>query len=327
MKDLRQLQTDVAAFLEARPRRNPASDTGKMMLDGLERYLKMPHRDRATDLVARAYLERKIYSALAAALSEEDRKRLLPYEGEPAYELAQEDPELYQKLVDVVAEKSALFYQVLESVTQLGPEHAPSWGYFDDQTFRYPKGGWLVHCTDADFSSVVRDFRGVGQIDRLGLTTHLSRVDRQEREAFGFAFEPDAFARYGLSRGRCKYGRTMLLLKVPDYLVAWHYSDEEPQALFWGPDIEAGLVFEGSRGDWGLPDGDALAEEHGLEYPGPFEELYDLVGWLEAHPEVYADVVIENPAPRRRGKQARPRAKRASKTAKSAAALVRKALK
>jgi len=296
------LQREVVDFLSRQPRPNPKSETGKLMLDGLERYLSLTPTERAEDLSHAVFLGPAAMSLFAQYLGDGDMQVLEGYAYEGLTEVEQDHPEVFRRAARAIEKDQK---GPARFVTTLPEEEWPSWTFFSAGR-RHPKGGWLVHCTDADAASVIQDFRGVDDISRLGLTTYLSDRER-ENPGFGFGFEARSFPRY-LRRGRCPYGDTLLLLKVPDYLVTNHSGDEEDQAIFWGPDIESGFEFSGARGYWTIEDQDAVTEDLGIEDPGEFDDLEDLLAWVERHPQVYREIAVENPRRRVSGVKATVRA-------------------
>lgn len=191
------------------------------MLDGLERYLKLKPRERAEDLAHKLYLSPPTILLFSRYLGEEDMAALMAHEYDGLTELAHDHPAVFERAVQTIEREG----EDDRFLSQLSWEQAPTWVYLDFVK-RYSGGGWVVHCTNAVMGSVIQDFRGVDQLDRLGLTTYLSAEDRAA-PGFGFGFEVDSFNRYSGRGGRaCPYGNTLLLLKVPDYLVAYHYGDE-----------------------------------------------------------------------------------------------------
>lgn len=114
------------------------------------------------------------------------------------------------------------------------PEEAPTWASVTLRG-RGVKHGWLVHASDEARTIASEGFRrGVTDLTQLALTTSLPDVVKQE-PGYNFAHEPHSFKRYGLERGRPKYGRDLVVFQAP-YALTWHEYDEEPQAIFWGPD-------------------------------------------------------------------------------------------
>lgn len=318
------IEQNVRDFLARSLRRNPASETGKMMLDGLERYLKLKPRERAEDLAYKLFLDEATIRLFSRYLGEGDMEVMEAHAYDGLEEVRRDHPQVFERAVQVIERED----QDDRFLTQIPWEITPTWVYLDFDK-RYSGGGWVVHCTNASMGSVIQDFRGVDQLDRLGLTTQLPAADRAA-PGFGFSFEVDRFHRYSGRGGRtCTYGNTLLLLKVPDYLVAYHYGDEEHQAIFWGPDIEAGFEFRGSRGAWEIEDQRYVTEDLEIEDPGEFETVAELLSWVEEHPEIYEEIIVRNPKPpaSKGGRERQPSRKGAANRKKRLSSTMRKAMR
>ena len=97
------------------------------------------------------------------------------------------------------------------------------------------KTGWLVHHTDEGYPIRRHGFtKGVDDVYRLLLTTMVGEYEKHG-PGYNFAFEPGDVARFSMDRGRRKYGENTIIFRAP-YVHVWHEWDEEPQAIFWGPD-------------------------------------------------------------------------------------------
>lgn len=110
----------------------------------------------------------------------------------------------------------------------------PSWAFmqFRDRL----DGAWLVHFSDRAGDICTDGFeKGVMDPTKLGLTGQLHPADR-EREGYNFAFtvgEVDDYGQYSRSH-EWKYGSEAVVFQA-DAVKVWHFGDEEPQAIFWGP--------------------------------------------------------------------------------------------
>jgi hypothetical protein len=112
---------------------------------------------------------------------------------------------------------------------------APSFLFFDRP--KVLRNAWLVHFT-ADAEKVARQGfrRGVEDPMRVGLTTLLSQSQKRT-PGYTFAFRPEDVNRYAWSRGRPKYGKEAVVFRA-DAIFAYHTSDEEDQAIAWGPEAK-----------------------------------------------------------------------------------------
>lgn len=107
---------------------------------------------------------------------------------------------------------------------------------------------WLVHASNEDGIESDGFQRGVEDIDKLCLTTHLGNFWKRG-PGYNFAFTLSDYDRYGTDWGAPKYGKYLYLLRVP-YVQIWHEGDNEPQAIFWGPDAQEIWRIYGSDGDY-----------------------------------------------------------------------------
>jgi len=182
-------------------------------------------------------------------------------------------------------------YATLNNISMTEPGDAPLWSLARFISIHGP--GWLVHCSDESFCSFER---GVEDIGKLGLTTYLPMYYK-ERPGYNVAFELDGFERYGMSRGRCKYGNKVYLVHVPKYADIWNYADEEPQAVFWGQYAEVVVSVYVDGGDYIVSDPwydvneERYLEAHpdsddDLEEEREFENLEEAVDWLEERREM-----------------------------------------
>lgn len=112
---------------------------------------------------------------------------------------------------------------------------APSFLFFDRP--KVLRDAWLVHFT-SDAEKVARQgFRhGIDDPMRVGLTTHFSK-SAKTRPGYTFAFRPEDVNRYAWSRGRPKYGKEAVVFRA-NAVLAYHTSDEEDQAIAWGPEAK-----------------------------------------------------------------------------------------
>jgi hypothetical protein len=91
---------------------------------------------------------------------------------------------------------------------------------------------------------------------------------------YNFAYEPQDSGRYGTDGDRRKYGSGIVVFKAP-YVYIWHDFDEEPQAIFWGPDATDIIEVAGVDGSYYIED-PASGDE--LE----FNSLLDVISYLDS---------------------------------------------
>lgn len=176
--------------------------------------------------------------------------------------IEEEDYEDVYYLLDPVAES---FHDHVLSGTGddyiLSDPYAPAYLTME---YREPvRNQWLVHFTSDAHGIAGGGFtRGVDQPNELALTTHLPD-EYKAGPGYNFAYRLEDYLRYGRSRGDSwKYGDEAVLFRASGVLV-WHYGDEEPQVIFWGPSantiIPVADVIESCRTD------QVLAETAGVE--------------------------------------------------------------
>ncbi len=155
---------------------------------------------------------------------------------------------------------------------------------------------WLIHHSrSSDLAE--EGFRfGVPGPSHLAYTGGGHNYAGQE-PGYNFAYLPGDRDHYGVDRrGDAKYGRHVYAFFVPWAISAWHYGDEEPQVIFWGPsarnivEIEEQQVSteDGFETRWvvsGLDDDERLGRTISAE------SASDLVDWLEANWDQYRPVL------------------------------------
>ena len=112
---------------------------------------------------------------------------------------------------------------------------APSFLFFDPP--KVLRNAWLVHFTNDADAIERKGFRhGIDDPMRVGLTTHFSKAAKAQ-PGYTFAFRPEDVNRYAWNRGRPKYGKEAVVFRA-DAVLAHHTSDEEDQAIAWGPEAK-----------------------------------------------------------------------------------------
>jgi hypothetical protein len=111
------------------------------------------------------------------------------------------------------------------------PTDIPSWFYmsyksdFDDEV--------LIHFTGDAVTVAKEGFKyGVDDMARLGLTTNLTQ-EAKKYGGYNFAYQLKDWVKYANGRNGLKYGNEAVLLRASGINV-WHYTDKEPQAIFYG---------------------------------------------------------------------------------------------
>jgi len=131
---------------------------------------------------------------------------------------------------------SWLFKQIINHSLNIEDSEYPAWSYFDRPTLI--KNQWLIHFTeDADSISSKGFIYGVDDIDKLGLTTHLSDFEKKYG-GYNFSYLLSDFIRYGKTNRswqtqEYKYGKEAVIFRASGVKL-WHHTDEEPQVIFYG---------------------------------------------------------------------------------------------
>lgn len=143
----------------------------------------------------------------------------------------------------------------LEYLNRTNPGDVPTHSLMDLQSNRGRKGllpptTWLIHFTDdAEEVSSSGLTQGQGDIDKLALTVHQSKAEKQYG-GYNFAFVADSRHAYNAMSNK-KYGRDAVMFQAAGIPV-YHYSDEEDQVVLWGKDVPASkmvlLIRDGD--DW-----------------------------------------------------------------------------
>jgi len=92
-----------------------------------------------------------------------------------------------------------------------------------------PTGAWLVHFTDANPQSIVNEGFLGRSADILGLTTYFKSGTNMG--SLALAYRVDKVGRnrdYGFG----KYGKNAVVFQVKEAITAYHFGDEENQAIF-----------------------------------------------------------------------------------------------
>ena len=162
---------------------------------------------------------------------------------------------------------------------------------------------WLIHQSSST-SIDMEGFRvGVGNHENLGYTGSNWTYQGQE-PGFNFAYHPGDYNSYGYSsRGynrEPKYGKNVYVFWVPWAVRAWHYGDQEPQVMFWGPSAKR-VVLIGQVEQDRLDDYVECWVIQELGEHGPcFDTVEDLVYWLEDNWRQYQRVLFSVEQRRRR---------------------------
>jgi hypothetical protein len=184
--------------------------------------------------------------------------------------------ELYDILDDVEKkmsdkEKSDFIYSIRDYPS------VHTWSYFDKPTMLRPDT-WLIHFTDSAINIAHDGFtKGVDDMTRLGLTTHLSDLDKKYG-GYNFAFIADSRDARNAAR-KNKYGKEAVMFQSAG-VRAYHYGDEENQVIFWGKSVNPNKLVLLSRDydNWCVS---TMRMNRDCAHKGDFENVVDWV--IENH--------------------------------------------
>ncbi len=170
----------------------------------------------------------------------------------------------------------------IEYIARHNPGDTPSHALMDLQKSRGRKGflppsTWLVHFTDEAHNVKNKGFVfGQDQMDKLALTTHQSKAEKQYG-GYNFAFFADSkYARQAANTG--KYGKEAVMFMASGIPV-YHSSDEEEQVIFWGKDVplDRMVVVTSNYDEWTV---NASRGKRNEVFKGKFA---DCVSWVMTH--------------------------------------------
>lgn len=221
----------LTASVRAIPRRhvtrvrNPSASGLSQPLERLRSILTMDERHRAEELAYHSThlliegLRQSRYGKIASKLEDDNDVEAA------IWAVHNEDPSWLKSWAA----------DATDDILRGDPYDAPSFLFFDAPAAK--RDAWLVHFSDHAERIESRGFtRGVDDPMRLGLTTGVSDSGKSQ-PGYVFSFLPESVNRYAFTRGQPKYGRGAVVFRS-DALVAWHGSDEEQQAISWGPEAK-----------------------------------------------------------------------------------------
>jgi len=97
---------------------------------------------------------------------------------------------------------------------------------------------WYVHFSDDANSIASKGFtKGVDDITKLGLTTHLGDFDKKYG-GFNFAFMADSRDAKKVASDRHMYGEDIVMFNMRGAIEVSHYGDEETQYIVYGKELD-----------------------------------------------------------------------------------------
>jgi len=167
---------------------------------------------------------------------------------------------------DVKDDFSKWIYSKIENNEDIPNADIPSWVFFDDNP-KILKPQWLLHFSDNAYSISKDGFKyGISEMSKLGLTTQQSEYDKKWG-GYNFAYLVDDSNKYSNNRDGYKYGKEAILF-ISSGVLTYHYSDEEPQVIFWGEFARNIIYIEKINYGYGiasLKDGNIIFEADTIE--------------------------------------------------------------
>jgi len=190
-------------------------------------------------------------------------------------DIQENNPQLYKEFCEW------LYDRIINHTLNIHSADYPAWAYYDSP--QIVKNTWLVHFTDNADSIVKNGFtKGVSEIEKLALTTHLGEFDKKYG-GYNFAYTIYDFKKYGKGRHGYKYGKELVIFKASGVKLS-HSGDEEDQTIFWGKEATCVNAIENKYGDWVIRSkvGNKLYEN---------EKLEKVVDWVVNNYDQYRKVL------------------------------------
>jgi len=163
----------------------------------------------------------------------------------------------------------------------------PAWSFFDKA--KLVKNDWLIHFTNDPWNIAKNGFtKGVSEIEKLGLTTHLGEFEKKYG-GYNFAFRADVYHRYAKGRQGYKYGNEAVMF-IGSGMEVYHYGDEEPQVIFWGKKAKNIIPITLEYGDDYTINN---LKTGGVIYKS--QDLDDVVSWVMRNYDRYKNVIHYEP--------------------------------
>jgi hypothetical protein len=204
-----------------------------------------------------------------------------PYEDyEIADWLSQNNKPLFDKFSDY------LYDRINDHELDIPDAEYPAWSFFGEG--KLVKNQWLIHFTNDPWSIAKNGFtRGVSEIEKLGLTTHLGEFDKKYG-GYNFAFRAEIYHRYAKGRHGYKYGDEAVMF-IGSGIEAHHYGDEEPQVIFFGKNAKYIVPITKEWDDYAVHN----LKSGGIIYKS--QDLDDVVSWVMRNYQQYQNKINYEP--------------------------------
>lgn len=194
--------------------------------------------------------------------------------------LAQNNKPLFDKFADY------LYDRISDHELNIPDAEYPAWSFFSEG--KLVKNQWLIHFTNNPWSIAKNGFtRGVSEIEKLGLTTHLGEFDKKYG-GYNFAFRAEIYHRYAKGRHGYKYGDEAVMF-IGSGIEAYHYGDEEPQVIFFGKNAKYIVPITKEYDDYAVHN----LKSGGIIYKS--QDLDDVVSWVMRNYQQYQNKINYEP--------------------------------
>jgi len=257
----------------------------------VKQYLNMPEKEKAIDLIySNPWFASKVVKNNPENFSEDFVNKIEDSEFIFNDEWNQEG---------YSADAANLIQLVIKNLDHIQEDpDVPAWSYFDKA--KVIQNQWMIHFTDEADSIAVNGFTNlVSDIRLLGLTTHIgpNSPDRSD-EGYGFAYLANDFKKYAHNsrgtRGEWKYGSECVLFRASG-IQAFHWGDEEPQTIFYGPTAKNIIpITGGDKATYAV--GDMRGRQHRHKHKSTYivyenDDLETVVDWAIANYDQYKNVI------------------------------------
>jgi hypothetical protein len=274
-------------------------------------YLKKFIREQTEKLVNEFYGNDMVYLSKYLNLTDEEKVTSLPFEYSFLLYDFMEEENIFDSLSnkDKAEIRNIEFYEQLELIEDKYPSifnefgkwlfrgvenrslsisdaEYPAWSFFDNP--KLIKNTWLVHFTSYNKAKYIKQegfTKGVSDMTKLGLTTHLSDFEKAYG-GYNFAYtisdaKKYAYASHG--RGLMKYGDTAVMFMGSGIRI-YHGSDEEYQAIFYGNTAKNFVIISNYDGEWMInsKDGRVVYKNEDIE------KVFD---WVEKNYMQYKNII------------------------------------
>jgi hypothetical protein len=194
--------------------------------------------------------------------------------------LAQNNKPLFDKFADY------LYDRIEDHELNIPEAEYPAWSYFGKSNLIKPQ--WLIHFTNDPWPIAKNGFtRGVSEIEKLALTTHLGEFDKKYG-GYNFAYRAEIYHRYAKGRQGYKYGEEAVMF-IGSGMEMYHAGDEEPQVIFWGKNAKNIVPITKEFDDYVVHN----LKSGGIIYKNT--DLDEVVSWVMRNYQQYQNIINYEP--------------------------------